>query len=225
LPGGVFIIDPRSFLVLDCNQNFKSLLGYDDNEVNGLSIFDIYQNIELCHNDISKMKNQSLCEIKSIKFCKKTGEAIEVDLNFSWIYQDHESFWLVHIEDVTERNKYQRISNQYRKLFEHSHETIMFIDKNGAIFDINRQAQKSYGYSQEEFLKISFYDLLLKDELILNKISFILENMEGMTFECDSLCKNGRTFPSEVSIKGQKIDEEDYFLVIIRDLSERKKSE
>jgi diguanylate cyclase (GGDEF)-like protein/PAS domain S-box-containing protein/putative nucleotidyltransferase with HDIG domain len=114
---------------------------------------------------------------------------------------------------------------KYKVLAENSNDAMLFIDKEGNILEVNNAAIKIYGYTYEEFLSISIFDLRH-----VEKSSNINEQMEkadneGIIFETIHYLKDGTSIPVEVSSQGTFLGDRRILLSIVRDITERKKAE
>ena len=63
------------------------------------------------------------------------------------------------VQDVTERKKAEEILEKYRLFSENAHDIVLFIQRDGCILEANAAAVKAYGYTYEELLSLSIYDL------------------------------------------------------------------
>ena len=73
------------------------------------------------------------------------------------------------VQDITDRKRMEEIINEseflYKKLFNNSPFAAGILDKKTLAFlEVNETASKLYGYSKEEFLKITGYDLRLQSD-------------------------------------------------------------
>ncbi len=109
---------------------------------------------------------------------------------------------------------------KYNRLLNQASDSIFYIGKAGSFIDANLQACVSLGYTHEELLELSIFDvsknLNLKDFLLINQK---LEVGQSLTKEGMHKCKDGKSFPVEVKIS--KLDSGE-FLAIARDIRERK---
>jgi len=125
------------------------------------------------------------------------------------------------IYDVTERKKSEEEIKRYQLLSEKARDIILFLDLNGDIIDANEAAVESYGYSKEELLSKSIYELRLGDKpLVKKQLSRAIEL--GIYFESIHYRKDGTSFPVEVSSISTVLDDEEIVMSIVRDISERK---
>ena len=114
----------------------------------------------------------------------------------------------------------------FRMLIDQSNDAIEVIDPETLRFiDINGRACLELGYSREELLSLSVYDVdPFVDELMLARVAGKLENSGSAVFESFHRRKDGSTFPVEVSIKQVRLDRV-YRVSVVRDITERKRAE
>ena len=144
---------------------------------------------------------------------------------------------LKHAENtVTEQNhliekfKYQR--NKYRKLFNSANDAIFVVstDRNdpnyGRFSDVNSVACKRLGYTREELLKCSPFDLSPRKDIPNNKsLALRLVRKGHATFETDCLHKNGIISPVEINAHRLTVNGQELFMGIVRDITKRRLSE
>ncbi|OKY75090.1 MAG: hypothetical protein BM485_10370 [Desulfobulbaceae bacterium DB1] len=99
----------------------------------------------------------------------------------------------------------------------------------GEILDVNQRMCEMYGYTREEALRCdigtvsaNFPPYTMDDALARNKTV-----MAGTPQTFDWLCraKDGRLFWAEISLRAARIGDDDRLIAVVRDISERKKSE
>ncbi|OGO77747.1 MAG: hypothetical protein A2Y23_03885, partial [Clostridiales bacterium GWB2_37_7] len=127
------------------------------------------------------------------------------------------------IYDVTEKRIGDEALNRYKLLSQHAKDIILFVDTSGHILEANEAAIKAYGYTQEELLKLSVFDLRHKDDIAIQQL--YEAGLAGITFEAIHYRKDGIGIPVEVSSQSTIIDGKKVILSIVRDISERKEAE
>jgi PAS domain S-box-containing protein len=127
--------------------------------------------------------------------------------------------------DITKRKRAEQSLRLFRSLIDQSTDAIEVIDADTLRFlDCNEHAHKTLGYSRQEFLGLSIFDI---DPMATpGSIAFHDAEMERSgftTLESVHRRKDGSTFPVEVNIKLVRLDRR-YRLAVVRDISARKQA-
>ncbi|MDH5561126.1 MAG: PAS domain S-box protein, partial [Deltaproteobacteria bacterium] len=110
-------------------------------------------------------------------------------------------------------------------------EAIMMLDlKTKTYFDVNQKAQKMYGYSKKEFLKLGHQDIdgdfkAKTDKQWEKLVKEIKKKGDRFIVFGVNRRKNGTTFPVEAFFNYNRFDNQQYLLVMVRDITERIKAE
>ncbi|HEX2657108.1 MAG TPA: PAS domain S-box protein, partial [Polyangia bacterium] len=124
------------------------------------------------------------------------------------------------------------LAARYKDLFENANDVIYTHDTSGRILTINRAGEELTGYTRDELLKMTIFDLALpaRRETVqgwLEKLG--TGEFSRPTFESELLSKSGRIIPFEVSVRpimdsvgGDRITAVEG---IARDITERKRAE
>lgn len=137
------------------------------------------------------------------------------------------------IRDMTERknveNDLKEREESYRELFNSISDAIYILDEDGYFIDVNKGAEKMYGYSQSEFLGKTPAYLSPKGMNDLIKVGGYLSEtfLTGKINQFDfyGLRKNGEVFPKSVIINRGRYNGKDVIIAMGRDISDRKKDE
>ncbi len=128
--------------------------------------------------------------------------------------------------DITERKRAEQQRRLYDLLVHRSRDIILFVRQNdGRIVGANAAAERAYGYSQEELLALSLYDLRPSESPEAIRAQLDESDLHGLLFEATHRCKDGSAFPVEVSSRGETIEGTRTLLSVVRDISERKRME
>jgi len=130
-------------------------------------------------------------------------------------------------EDVTERRKAEAILERYQVLTDEASDIILFIREiDGRIIEANKAAQAAYGYSRDELLSLTIFDLRDPEAALDVRDQMERAAAAGIRFETVHRRSDGSTFPVEVSSQATKsIDDEVVLLSIVRDITERERAD
>ena len=120
----------------------------------------------------------------------------------------------------------QMLMRHYDYFIKYANDIILLYDQNGLILDYNDRACQTYGYTREEMLNKNIRDLQAKEMHLANE-SYGAQWMEqkNILFECDQHRKDGTIFNAEVSKRFYEIEGKQFYQCIIRDITERKRTE
>lgn len=134
------------------------------------------------------------------------------------------------VQDITEKKKTEdsllESKNLYKTLFNNSPFALGIVDKSSSRFlEVNETASKVYGYSREEFLKMSLFDIRVPEEhdLLKNQLS-------GHNYTKDQSVrahrkKDGQVMYIEPSITSMSYRGHDAYLIAIKDITAEIKAE
>ncbi|WP_254762529.1 PAS domain S-box protein [Natrinema marinum] len=134
------------------------------------------------------------------------------------------------VRDITERKERERrlrtTSARLEALFENSPDMINVLDTGGTIVDANRRLAEELGYAADELLGTKIWE---HDRLVdADDAATLLEGMsvgERRKFEGEYQRCDGSTFPVEVHLIHIDLENENRFIAISRDITERKERE
>lgn len=115
---------------------------------------------------------------------------------------------------------------RFRMLFDQAGDAVFVHNIEGRIVEVNEKACSSLGYSRDELMTMSVFDVEVRLEPeALHELWKGIESNETITAIGKQLRKNGSTSPVEIRLglirrQGQKL-----MIAIVRDISERKKAE
>lgn len=128
--------------------------------------------------------------------------------------------------DITERKRAEKGLRRFELLAAHSRDIILFMRRDdGRILEANDAAINAYGYSHQELMTMNIYNLRMPDEPGLTAEQLKQADTHGILFENIHRRKDGSSFPAEVSSRGATIEGTRTLISIIRDMTERSRSE
>ena len=118
------------------------------------------------------------------------------------------------------------LAQRYEYLTRFANDIILVTDQSLRIVEANDRAITSYEYTRDELLNLHLIDLYPPgSEQVLDTLMRHVEEESGIIFEVMQQRKNGTTFPVEVSLRLLELEGEKLFQEIIRDITERKRTE
>src|SRR5665647_1264558 len=157
---------------------------------------------------------------------RKDGSEFATEISLKSIETEEGLVVLSAIRNITERKQAEEALKLFRTLIDRSNDAIEIIDpETGRFLDVNEKGCQELGYSREEFLGLSIFDIDPRvDQSNFRSIDEELRKSGNLLWEGYHRRKNGSTFPVEVNIKYVQLDR-DYIITVARDITERKLAE
>jgi len=132
--------------------------------------------------------------------------------------------------DITELKKAQEelvaSEQRFKTIFNDSLATMIIIDPaTQKIVDVNKTAEKYYGYDKDEFIQLKITNLNLNTDEIINRDMQKTIKNQGGRFEFKHRLANGEIREVEVFSTPITIDGKVYLNSIVHDITDRKKAE
>ncbi len=239
---GLLITDPRD-VVLYVNSRLAELTGYTEEEMLGRPAYELLlppeQWPEMLRRDKERM--EGLSERYEVHLRRKDGSFFWAEINATPYREASGEIvgTLGAIADITERRRTEHAlaesEERFRQLFEQSVDAVFVHDEKGRLVDCNSQACRLLGYSREELLDLTVWDLsqsMLTEEERAQKRSNggtlwqnVLAGEPGeLAFGHEEVNrrKDGTTFPVEVRVGSVDYGGRRMILASVRDITERK---
>jgi PAS domain S-box-containing protein len=231
-PSAISISEIETGKLIEINEAYEKLFGYSKDEVIGKSSFElgIWINSEDRKPLIDNILNQGVFNNLEIKFKTKKNTIIDCLLSGRMILLNNKKIMITLVNDITElQNAAQAIKEseeRFRKIFQdHSAAKLLIDFSTGNIVDANHAAEKYYGWTKEELLKMNIIEIntLSPEEVIaeMDKVRFQLKNH----FEFRHRLKNGSVRDVEIFSSKVEIGKKEYLHSIIHDITDRKLAE
>jgi PAS domain S-box-containing protein len=114
--------------------------------------------------------------------------------------------------------------DRYKTLFERINAAAFLTSFDGQLQEANQKSYEFLGYDLNELLRLTLPDILSK-EIDWTQIRDELAARGCLTFESETVCKNGTQFPVDVNISIFRMQEKLVMFVLLWDITERKKQE
>lgn len=159
---------------------------------------------------------------------RTNGVEFPIEASISSNSSAGQKLFTVILRDISERMRaqtaIQESEKHYRNIFNGVQDAIFVESLDGRILDVNDRACELYGYTREEFLTKTIFDLVPEGQPVMmaGVTSVSLSPVETINLKAD-----GEHFPIEISGRAQTIngDDQEVLLIIVRDITERKHAE
>jgi len=230
---GVFItsIDGK---IIESNLKSCDLFGYNWQELSDMHFKNIFpENI-----DWSQLKEEIMSK-GGMNFetenKRKDGSIFPVMMDTSLFTLEGKPVMLALIWDITERKESERkikeSEEKYEGLFESTTDGMLVLDARGEILDINSKALYLFGKNEEEMIGNNFLSMGLLTpkalSIVVKQFQDLLSNEEAVSQETEIFDKGNEPLNVELTsfFLIRKDNEIDNFVLVIRDISDRKKTE
>ena len=139
--------------------------------------------------------------------------------------------WRKNLKVKNSKEQLKKSEMKYRTLIKQFSDGLFLHDLEGNIIEVNNSAIKQSGYSEAELLSLNVFDLHPKDSNInmsKDAIKKLWKNWEiGETSkrEAEHQRKDGYIYPVDLSLSKIVLEDQEYMLVVVSDITERKSRE
>ncbi|MDB5273587.1 MAG: arcB [Chitinophagaceae bacterium] len=149
------IIDAETLKIEEMNQAFTNILGYSLKEIKDTAILFFLSNADrIMVKQLSGKTNDQL-SFETHIYCK--------DRSLKWLQWKvvvKESKWYINARDITELKQVEKIRNYLATVVKQSNDAIYIHDHEGQIISWNEGAEKMYGYTETEALKMKIWNII-----------------------------------------------------------------
>lgn len=220
--------------ILEANLKSCELLDYTWDELMELSLKDVFLESDDWSQLVEEISAKGGINFESENI-KKDGTRIPVDISTSLFMMDGKPVMLALIWDISERKKTEKklkeSEQEYRGLFESTTDGTVVLDARGEILDVNSRALELFGLEKEQVIGNNFItmDLLTPESLpiVVKQFGDLLSDRKTQSHETKIKDKEGNLLNVELSsfFLVRKNNQIDNFVIIIRDISDRKQAE
>lgn len=233
----IYINDVESMRLMEANPTFLNLLGYSQEEMAGLRLYDfIAHEPESIDQIMSHIVAHGATNLGERRWQRKDGTLVDVEVSASKIQQRGKNISFVIARDITERKKarekLRQAEQRYRSLFEDAPAMYLITnneDGQPIISDCNELFLKNLGFEPAEVIGRSLIDFYTPDSQA-RLLGGGYESALNDSFESEErelVAKDGRIIPtllravSERDLTGQVKGTRAMFI----DITELKKAE
>jgi PAS domain S-box-containing protein len=233
-PDALVISRVSDGLILEANDKFVSLSGYDRNEVIGKSTLDlgIYVNPADRQLMVAMLKEQNYVRDFEFAMRRRPGETRLVTLSAEPLELHGEHCWLTIARDITERKQAEEAlresEERFAKAFRASPDGLAITrQSDGVILEVNDSWRKMLGYGSDEVIgkRWTHFDFSV-DPADRRRVVAIMEEQGYIRdYEMAVNRKSGEALISRISIEPIELRGERCLLTIAHDITRRKEAE
>jgi PAS domain S-box-containing protein len=225
---GIVILDRRYRYVV-ANRVFLGYRGVSEEQLIGQSLAETMEE-SVFESTIKPMLDEAF-KGKVVRFQKRYKYPAIGERDFSVSYFPIQGRTGVDrvaciLQDITEQKQAEHDLKLFRTLIDQSNDAVLVVDPETLRFlDVNEKACKDLGYSREELLAMTVFDINPNiDESTRAEVDERLRESGFLIREAVHRRKDGSVFPVETSLRYVQL-ERTYVVAVSRDITDRKRSE
>jgi PAS domain S-box-containing protein len=228
------ISDLKESIVIEVNERFREMFGYDRQEVIGKSAIQLgfWANLPDRERIAQTLKTKGKVENLEILCKRKNGESFPVLLSVSLLQAKNQQLVLSTAKDLSNfkqtEDALKESEEKLKAIVDGASDGIMVADsKTKKIEFANPKSSEITGYSQEELTKLSIDNLHLEKDLpyVTNLIKNQMQRKSTLATNLPILRKDGTIIHCDVNAQPAKIGSQEFLVGFFRDVTERKKTE
>ena len=223
--------------VISWNQYTQTLFGMGEDELCKKSFSMMFPPDEWKKIKVENIREKETHRNLETKMYNNENKLIDVDLSLSVFKKDSGEVTgsISVIKDITERKiaekKLKESEEKYEGLFECTTDGMLVLDARGEIIDVNSRTLDLLGISEKEMIGNNFLSMGLLTpkslSIVVNQFQELLSKKVATSQETEIINKDGSILSVELSsfFLVRKENEIDNFVLVIRDISDRKQAE
>ena len=228
LPQKIFM-KRRDLSYVSCNRNFAADVGIEIEEIIGKTDYDFFPEAmaeKYRHDDLRVFETETTEEIE--ESYPGNGEMLIIQTVKTPVRDESGNisgvlgiFW-----DITERKRAEEELHLAKFSLENASVAIFWIDSEGRIRYVNECACTMLGYSRDELLALSIWDI--EPEFVPERYARTWREMsdgEPLQYASNQRRRDGSEFPVEISVRQSEFRGNRLNFAFINDITERKKAE
>ncbi len=164
----VYLFDPATTQIMEANAQFGRMLGYAEDEVSQLTLFDlVVLDRDTIRENIRRVLQDGEFVMGIRQYRRKDCSIIDVEITSALIRYGDAHVVMVNMRDVTERRRteqalYEQAAalKEQAELLEVAEDAIIVCDLSNRITFWNRGAEERYGWSRDEVTGKTLHGLL-----------------------------------------------------------------
>lgn len=221
----MFLIEQGSLKIVDVNKAASHNYGYSRGQLLEKTIIELSAQPEKARSALQKNSKEVLQQYHT----KQDGSVFPVEMRSSPFKCENQQWVAIAVRDVSEKRDIETSlwenESKYRQLFEAaSHPTVVYDANTQYFFDVNGAAVDLYGYSKEEFSRMTTEAVSAESQ---KRAAFSTNNKKVQVIPLRwHRKKDGTVFPVEISAGNTYLFQgRSLICATVKDITERKASE
>ena len=176
---GIILMNLSEKIISDANKKMCDMLGYTKEEILSLGILDIYppETIAFVLEQSEKLFRREIPVAMDIPVLRKDQTVFFADISASPIILEKKEYAIGIFRDITDRRQMEdklRFEEQrFRAMVEHSSDIIVLVNREGTISYINPAVEQVLGFTPEERIGATGFDLFHPEDVKFIAKSFM----------------------------------------------------
>ncbi|MGR9012974.1 MAG: PAS domain S-box protein [Gammaproteobacteria bacterium] len=224
----VYIVNLPDLRLLNVNAEACRALGYSREELLTMTVFDIDPDAD--HEEMQSLQHEiDAAEVTVFerRHKAKDGRIFPVEINAKVFEYEGRPTSIALARDMTERKRAQHDIALMSHALNKVHEAAYMMDDDARFLYVNDESCRALGYSRDELLTMSVMDI--GPGWTLEMVNGVWQRQHeagaAQAFEATHRRKDGSAFPVEINANQFEYDGKTYGLALVRDISERKRTE
>jgi PAS domain S-box-containing protein/putative nucleotidyltransferase with HDIG domain len=168
---GILILDAKTGMIEDVNPYLMKMLGYSREEFVKKKLWEVgaFKDVEASKEAFEALQDNEYIRYEDLPLKTKDGRLIQVEFVSNVYLVGDEKVIQCNIRDITEHRRIivalQENEKKYHSLVSQSPDGIFIIGLSGNILTVNKAMCRELGFSEDEFLSMTIWDLLPEEYL------------------------------------------------------------
>jgi PAS domain S-box-containing protein len=216
--------DARFFYV---NEAACQALGYSRDELLQMTVYDIDPAFteSMWRANWRRLKAQKSIVFETVHRTRD-GRVYPVEIRANYLEFGGRAYDCAFARDITERKRAEEALQFTQFAIDHTADAAFWMTEDGRFFYVNEAACRALGYSRDELLQMTVYDIdpaftksMWRDSWCRLKLD------KSRVFETVHRARDGRIYPVEIRVNYLEFGGREYHCAFARDITERKRAE